>query len=112
MSAFRMLQWPPVTAGWCPGMSHQVKRFHIVEGLRVPLQVVRFLIVLHVAGCWLSDLTHLLETKQIPSQSRTVPVMPLSSFSCTGVAANTSCKCPHSDHNMWPGPPSWGTELS
>ena len=46
---------------------HQIKRFHVVKGIRLPLEAVRFLILLHVVGCWLSHLAHLLELAVNPA---------------------------------------------
>ena len=101
MSTARNLQWPPADTDVSSVTSHQVKRFHVVEGVRVPLQTVCFLIVLHVVGCWLSDLSHLLESCVNPRSVQST----ICEFSIQCKVHGSSdayfCKCPHSVHNMW-----------
>ena len=50
----------------CAEFIYHIKRFHVIKGIRMPLEAVRFLILLHVVGCWLSHLAHLLELAVSP----------------------------------------------
>ena len=105
MSALTALQLVPADAGTSATRSHQVKRLHVVKHMRVLVQVVRFLIVLHV-GRWLSDLTHLLEPLVAPQLVYKPICQPAMTSRGTRAVVQASCKCPHRAHNMWPVPPS------